>query len=289
MPNQKNVIVNLRRSRMFSELNRLLAAAHWAQQNNRRLIPRWVGGRYAPPSTDGFGRYFHRLDHDPTAADSAAETVDRQDARFGPRHRIVAPRGPLPPAVQKKYGEPTSLLPPLDRALGQRLIATALVPRWEILAMVAAAWSANRLDARGPVIGLHLRGPGRLHGGAGWFCERLGEGNPPFAAYWRAVDRLPADQPILLCTDAGCVRRGVVERYGADRVACVSGQLPEEGEPHKGDRYPPEALGLSILVDAWLLAHCSFFVHGNSNVANFVLCLNPALPHEDIYADLYPK
>lgn len=61
------------------------------------------------------------------------------------------------------------------------------------------------------------------------------------------------------------------------------------GEPHRERRpeHSPYKLGEDVVIEAFLLARTNFFIHANSSVANFVLCLNPALPHHDIYERYY--
>ena len=44
--------------------------------------------------------------------------------------------------------------------------------------------------------------------------------------------------------------------------------------------------GADILTDVFLLAKCKHFVHGVSNVSNFVLCWNSKLQHTNIYREL---
>ena len=62
---------------------------------------------------------------------------------------------------------------------------------------------------------------------------------------------------------------------------------PPEGEPHCKLEEGKERLGQEVIVDAYLMALADVFVHGNSNVANFVLCKNSKLRHEDIFDFVY--
>ena len=63
------------------------------------------------------------------------------------------------------------------------------------------------------------------------------------------------------------------------------------GEMHTGVHpenaglsFSPRELGLEVIADAWLLSQCDIFIHGNSNVSNFVLCKSPTLIHSYIPA-----
>jgi len=40
---------------------------------------------------------------------------------------------------------------------------------------------------------------------------------------------------------------------------------------------------MDVVVEAYLLSETSVFVHGNSNIVNFVLCKNPTLHHKYVY------
>jgi hypothetical protein len=176
-------------------------------------------------------------------------------------------------------------MPPTDRARAHVLIKQHIVLR-DHLAAYIAEFAIKRFSGR-HVVGLHLRGSGRIHGGAIYFSEQLRVGWPSYPAYFARVDKhLTPDSIVLLCTDAGEVVETVTKRYG-DRVVVASMILPEKGEPHLANKYAPYQLGLDVLSDAYLLAKSNVFVHGNSNVSNYVLCLAPKLPHEDIYGHLY--
>jgi hypothetical protein len=42
-----------------------------------------------------------------------------------------------------------------------------------------------------------------------------------------------------------------------------------------------------MIVESYLMSAARYFVHGNSNVANHVICLNPKLEHLDIFEEFY--
>ena len=275
------LVVRLKTSGMFCELAHTVAAAGYADAHDLALRPVWLGGLYSPPGQDAWPQLFDQ----PETPSHVALDIGNRDPRIHP-YRLVSPRGPeLPSEYQVRYKCRDFLAPPASRGQAARLIRQYVVPRPEVLA--AKRELRDRIEPG--TIGLHLRGPGRLHGGAAWLYDQLCMGKPPYEAYFRIVDRqLGADSKVLLCTDAGCVADRVLRRYGRNRVIQASQHLPDEGEPHLAKRFDPHGLAVDALCDAWLLASCSFLVHGNSNLSNFVLCLNPDLAHADIFAGVYP-
>lgn len=274
---KKAIQIDLGTSGMFCELNHLIAACYWADEHDLVPWPRWVGGLYSKPGEDAWPIYFHRPPRD------EVEIVDQcrvRDPRFQD-YRIASPRGPkLPEEAQQKYGCPDYLMPPTDRKKAENIILQFMVPRTVLL---------HPLHSNSHAVGLHLRGPGRLHGGAGYLADKLGRGRPPYAAYYDAVDRQLASgaSHVLLCTDAGCVVDRVRNRYGS-RVIVSSTITPDTGEPHVSKAADPETLGWEALKDVCGLCRCRWLVHGNSNMSNFVLCVAPNLGHQDIYAEVYP-
>jgi len=55
---------------------------------------------------------------------------------------------------------------------------------------------------------------------------------------------------------------------------------------NKGLSFSPYKLGLDIVMEAYLLARTDYFVHGNSNVANFVVSLNAQLRSCYVYENV---
>lgn len=143
-------------------------------------------------------------------------------------------------------------------------------------------------------LGLHIRGPGRVHGGMQYILDKLvlTEG-VPFQIYFKFVDEfLEQDKKarIFLCSDSGFVIEECKKHYG-DRVFTYDslrseyGELHEEGDSKNIDlsRYK---LGEDIIIEAYLLSKTKFFIHGNSNISNFVLCKNPSLKHKYVFSDV---
>jgi len=87
------------------------------------------------------------------------------------------------------------------------------------------------------------------------------------------------------------VIRRVKQVYG-DKVITYNSTRSEFGEMHadhsenNGKEFPSFKLGLDVVVEAYLLSDVDFFVHGNSNVVNFVLCKSPNLQNHYVYEDM---
>ena len=142
------------------------------------------------------------------------------------------------------------------------------------------------------VIGLHLRGLGRNRGGA---LQMRKQGQSTFGIdygrFFSAVDKkLEENQhmKLFVCSDSQDVIDHTVQVY-QDRVITFSASRSAFGEMHANHQnnlgldFSPYKLGLDVVVEAYLLAKTDYFIHGNSNVANFVLCLNPLLESTYVY------
>lgn len=151
-----------------------------------------------------------------------------------------------------------------------------------------------------PVIGIHIRGAGGLDGGAGKhrFQYELEDGIP-FAPYFERIYCFLKKEPtgkILVCSDSGSVVERMKLEYG-NKIVRYDSQLTHFGESHIACQRArelgeecllnPRVMGEDVIVEAWLLSKCDFFVHGNSNISNFIICLNPVLKHQDIYEEFY--
>ena len=139
----------------------------------------------------------------------------------------------------------------------------------------------------GPVIGLHIRGPGRVVGVRDRSKEVATTEGLGLPSYFRAVDAALLTRQrarIFACSDSSLVIDAIAERYG-DRVITYDASRSEFGEMHAnhpsnaGLSFSPYKLGLDVLVEAYCLSGTDFFIHGNSNLANFVVCRNPTLEH----------
>lgn len=279
------MIIKGRVSGMFAEVNCFLNALAFADYQGYEPAISWVRCRYSRKNENGWPVFFHHLD----SSEDVVMKVENRCSIFRPAFAYASPRGPkLPQWYRKKYRCPDFLFPPSDRHLVGALIDKYIEPK--PLVMDAVKQHDDRIGGARKVIGLHIRGPLRLHGGSAWLSDQLGKGRPPYEEYFQYVDRELGERDlIVLCTDAGCVADTVRKRYGG-RVIVPSQHLPDDGEPHQKNKTADKHdLGVDVLSDAYILAKSDVFIHGNSNVSNYVLCLSPDMKHHDIYGHLYPE
>lgn len=277
--------VKMRGSGMFCELNALLACAAYADEQGMDLWPHWKGGKYSPKGVDAFPLFFRR---DEVPGWDQREVTWVHDRKF-PNHRYAGPRGKrLPKHYVRQYGCPTPLMPPIHRKHVSGLIQKHVQPVDRVLD-VMRPWE-EEMRQYPTVVGLHIRGPQRLHGGAIYFSDLLGKGHPPYKGYLEKLQGVATEgAAVLLCTDAGCVVEAVRELCPLPLIV-PSRHTPDKGEPHvHSKRNEKVQIGVDALKDAFLLARCDALVHGNSNLSNFVQCVNPDLPTRDVYEDLYDR
>lgn len=291
----KKLIVQFGHGGMFSRLNTYIAVLAWqCCHKDTRVIPVWNPSPYSERGTNAWGEYFELtagLGVGDFASPNDIETCSLDDKRFAPYH-LAAPRGPvLPEPYRKLYGCESFLAPPSDRNRANRLIQEHFVRKGSVVRAVYQKFSMNeRLYEKPHVIGLHIRGPLRLHGGTAYLVDHLGSERPPYQHYFEAVEQeLTENSLIMLATDAQCVADRVKERY-KDKVVLISQCILMHGEPHRiRSDFTPNQLGMDALTDAYCLANANVFIHGNSNLSNFVLCLSPCMPHRDIFERVYPS
>jgi len=114
----------------------------------------------------------------------------------------------------------------------------------------------------------------------------------PFGQYFKFVDQQLLKHPdarIFICSDSAFVINEIEANYKSKIIAYNStrsefGEMHVRGHPaNRGITFRPYKLGEDVLLEAYLLCATNYFVHGNSNVVNFVLCANPSLPHKYVY------
>jgi len=277
----------LRPAGMFSNVNEVIEQLRLAEARGYRFAIEWARSCYLDPDRDGdpWNYYF-----EPVFDDLPFGALDGQDPEVllggGPvacsQVNIITPR--------IEEGKCNSLLLPRDRKGANDLIRRYLRLVPELAEHIDAFASAH---FKGPVIGLHVRGPGRLDGGSSQMRkEHFADGRVPFDIYFGQVDRVLKDHPdarIFVCSDSSMVIQEVTARYG-DRVLTYGATRSTFGEMHanhpenEGQVFPPHKLGHDVLSEAYLLSRVDVLVHGNSNVANFVLCNAPDLPHHYVLA-----
>ena len=274
----------LRPAGMFSNVNEVVEHLSRAEAGGYRFFIQWQGSCYRDPAQPGdpwsyyFEPCFTGLTPEACAGEDCPELPTGHEVACT-RDNVITPR--------LKDGHCNPLLLPKDRHEAHRLIAQYLRLKPAVTEPIER-FVQHHFSA--PVIGLHLRGPGRVDGGAGALRQRHKdklEGGVPYDVYFTEVNRILAEQPgakLLICSDSSQVVDRVRATYGA-RVIAHEASRSAFGEMHanhprnQGLSFSPYGLGLDILIEAHLLARCDFFVHGNSNVANFVLCAAPDLEH----------
>jgi hypothetical protein len=194
---------------------------------------------------------------------------------------IVAPRDKR----NVKGAPPTKMFLPPDRGLVKGIIDKYIKLNEEILDKIEHFKKEN---FEGYIIGLHIRGPGKMDDGITEHLNNLGlPAEIPYQLYFAQVDKVLDKHPaaeIFLCTDAQVVIDKCQERY-KDKLFFTNSMRSEEGEMHLlWDKHKYE-LGVDVLVDAYLLSSTDYFIHSISNVANFVICNNPNLQHVSILND----
>ncbi|MGU9957105.1 MAG: hypothetical protein ACNYPI_05565 [Arenicellales bacterium WSBS_2016_MAG_OTU3] len=144
-------------------------------------------------------------------------------------------------------------------------------------------------------IGLHLRGVG--HNVELPLANKDRNSNSVnYERYFQPINAALLKYPdakILACSDSQEVIDHIIEVYG-ERTITYESTRSAFGEMHnpnhsqqqnKGLTFSPYKLGLDVVVEAYLLARTNYFIHGNSNVANFVLSVNDRLDSFYVYAD----
>lgn len=271
----------LRPDGMFSNVNEVVEQLRRAERDGYRFLIDWSRSAYRDPDRldDPWAYYFQ-----------PCFTIDEADLPPGDVPQVL---GGEPVACSADNiitprladGVCAPLLLPRDRLGAAQLIARHIRLQ-EVVRTQIDAFAAEHFH--GAIVGLHIRGPGRVDGGVPGMRRALDPSQRvPVECFFDAVDQAVADRPrarIFACSDSLAVLRAVIDRYGP-RVVTWPAVRSEFGEMHAGHpanggaAFPRFRLGLDVVAEAWLLARTGWFVHGNSNVANFVLCLRPDLSH----------
>ncbi len=141
-------------------------------------------------------------------------------------------------------------------------------------------------------IGLHLRGVG--HNVELPLAKDKDSNSVDYERYFQPVNAALLKYPdakILACSDSQDVIDHIIEVYGERTITYEStrsafGEMHAKHPQNKGLTFSPYKLGLDIIIETYLLARTNYFIHGNSNVANFVLSVNDRLDSFYVYADV---
>ncbi|PYG31858.1 hypothetical protein [Pelagimonas varians] len=281
--NTKRLRLRAGPSGIFSNVNEVIEQGRLAQLGGYSFFIDWSVSCYrdADREEDPWAYYFEPSFPDVTPFEGA-DDLPGGIPICCTRENVITPR--------LEDGNCNPLLLPRDRAAASRLLHTYVRPKQYIKDAVAA-FKADHW--RSKMIGLHIRGPGRLDGGADVLRKALGaEGAVPFQPFFEHTDRildLIPDAGIFVCSDSQPVIDRVRDRYG-DRVVDYPAIRSTFGEmharhPENGDEtFPTYRLGLDMVIEALLLAETDVFIHGNSNVANFVLSYDPYQMHVYVLA-----
>ncbi|HFD80761.1 MAG TPA: hypothetical protein ENK05_10290 [Gammaproteobacteria bacterium] len=280
----KTLTLRLRSAGMFSNVNEVVQQLHLAEQRGYRFAIDWSDSCYRDPQRAGdpWNYYFEDCFPGADAEGGDCPQLPGGIAVACMRDNIITPR--------ERDGDCVPLLLPRDRHLPHGIIQRYIHLKPHVQEIV------DRFVAqhfRGPTIGLHIRGPGRIDGGAPGLRSRFEcTFGVPFGRYFETLERQLARRPearVFASSDSAFVMREIVRRYG-ERVTSYPAIRSEFGEMHdaahpanRGTRFPPYRLGEDVLVEACIFARTDYFIHGNSNVVNYVLCLNPALEHGSAY------
>jgi hypothetical protein len=279
-------VLRLRKAGMFSNVNEVVQQAFLAERDNYEFLIDWVRSCYRDEDRGGDPWMYYFEPCFPHASLTGEEIIvlEGGPAVACARDNIITPR--------MEDGKCDPLLLPRNRTVPARIIEKYVRLNARTRDVVT---SAIRSWPDADVIGLHIRGPGRTDGGAPRLRAQVSTGEAvPLAWYFRFVDQALEARPgayVFACSDSSTVIDGVKARYG-ERVVTYDAVRTAYGEVHAmnrhgdGVRFSGYRLGLDVVVEAHLLSQTVYFIHGSSNVANFVLCRNPHLPHRYVYEGL---
>ena len=279
-------LLHLRSAGMFSNVNEVVEQLRLSELSGYKILIDWSESCYADPGRvgDPWSYYFEPLFPDLGVhyQRNGLPTLARGGEVACTRDNIITPR--------LRDGDCNPLLLPKDREGANRLIKEYISVNSTVKNLVNTFYQQS---FRGPPIGIHIRGPGRTDGGAPELRRKyVNDGKVPIEPFFNALDERLARSPdaqILACSDSAVVVHEIITRYG-ERVVNYDAIRSEFGEMHanhpenRGTKFDSYKLGMDVLVEALLLSRTQHFIHGNSNVANFVLCMSPTLNHTYVLA-----
>lgn len=262
---------------LFSVVNRVLGRCLHNAVHGRLTRVDWRNSCYADSEINAWDIILEQ----PYSIGKLEVTLTERAKSVSPE-RIIGPR-----VICSEWGSnfcDSLMLPPV---LPDATHCTAFFrPLPQIASHVALLSSKLNIE---DCVGVHMRGPGRNHGGVRHMNRHFALINGmPFPAFTRLIDAMPASIRLFVCSDAFQAVELFKQRYGR-RVITTESPLLREGEAHEAGEYRRigDRLIKDALTDALLLSKCRHLLHGNSNVTNFIQAYRPSLPHSDIYQDFY--
>jgi len=286
--------LRLRNSGMFSIVNEVVQYLHLAQEQNFEFFIDWRHSCYFDSTYDGdpWEYYFEACFANAARGSEPSKMLPVGKSIACAKDNVITPR--------LIDGKCKPLLLPVDRSIPSALISKFITLKPHVKELIDDFVKANFSET---TVGLHLRGLGRDHGGASQLRAKASKGRSgnsneiDYEQFFTPVDKALASSPsakLLVCSDSQTVIDHVCEVYG-ERVITYGATRSAFGEMHanhpknQGLTFSPYKLGLDIVVEAYLLARTDYFVHGNSNVANFVISLNDTLKAHYVYKDIAPS
>ncbi len=276
-------ILKLRPAGMFSNVNEVVQQLFLAEQSKYKFIIDWSSSCYREQNRgiDPWLYYFKPCFDVGKIDTSSLPTLIGGAPIACAKNNIITPR--------LRNGICNPLLLPKDRNLAHSFI-TKFIHINNTVQQEVDSFKQNFFHKY--IIGLHIRGAGRIHGGVTELRKKYKcENGIPFSLYFESVRKIIQNQSnskIFACSDSEMVIRRIQQEFGS-RVITYSSTRSEFGEMHanhienEGEKFPNFKLGLDVIVEAYLLSYADYFVHGNSNVVNFVLCKSPNLQNNYVY------
>ena len=274
-------LLRLRSAGMFSNVNEVVEQLRLSELHGYKFIIDWSESCYADPERigDPWSYFF-----EPLFPELEAQVQNRNLPILARGVEVACTReNIITPRVHD--GDCNPLLLPKNRSAANLIIERYLSVNSTVAENVNDFCKKN---FHTPLIGLHIRGPGRTDGGVPELRgKHAPDGTVPMELFFESVDKRLNDSKntkIFACSDSSVVIDEVKAKYG-DRVITYAAIRSEFGEMHAGHKenngqiFDTYKLGLDVLVEALLLSRTDHFIHGNSNVANFVLCKCPTLGH----------
>ncbi len=280
--------LRLRSHGMFSNVNEVVEQVRLATENGYQFYIDWHRSCYKVQDRheDPWSYYFEQPFGVLPVAGKKYKRLETGRPVACTTDNIITPR--------LQDGQCDPLLLPTNRLEASKLIERHILLN-ESTKHVLETFISNNFYKQ--MIGLHVRGRGKTDDGSARL-RGLGSVDEPvdLKPYFTAVDTYLAELPeagILVCSDSEEIISKTRKRFGErlvvyDATRTKFGEMHADHQENAGQRFDPHKLGLDVLIEAYALARCDTFVHGISNVANFVLCRAPDIRSTYVYEGIDP-